>query len=103
MSLTVDFLEKAQAGFSTVCYRDSDVAVALVPRGAAAMSAAGAAAVVEAQQPIVGTTTVSCQITRLLLVEQHVRQPLSTQVTVAGAQTVSQAGAQRTGSQQTVS
>jgi len=73
-----------------------------VPRGAAAMSAAGAAAVVEAQQPIVGTTTVSCQITRLL-VEQHVRQPLSTQVTVAGAQTVSQAGAQRTGSQQTVS
>jgi hypothetical protein len=86
--------------------RENDAVVAFVPLlGAAAMSAAVAALVVEAQQLTAGMTTVSCQTIRLPLVEQQVRQPVSTQVTVAGAQagaqTVSHAGAQRTGSQQT--
>ncbi|MFM1997928.1 MAG: hypothetical protein RLZZ111_2315 [Planctomycetota bacterium] len=85
--------------------RENDAGVTLVPLGTTAMSAAAAVPVVEAQQVTDGTTTVSCQTTRLPLVVQQVRQPLSTQVTVAGAQagaqTVSHTGAQRTGSQQT--
>jgi hypothetical protein len=69
------------------------------------MSAVAAGAVVEAQQPAAGTTTVSRQTILLPPLEQQVRQPSSTQVTVAGAQagaqTVSHTGAQRTGSQHT--
>lgn len=81
------------------------MAITFVPLGAVATSAADAVPVVPAQQPTVGTTTVSCQTIRLPLVAQQVRQPVSTHVVVAGvqaeAQTVSHAGAQRTGSQQT--
>lgn len=73
-----------------------------MPLGTLAMSFAVAVPVVEAQQLTAGMTTVSCQTIRLPLVVQQVRQPLSMQVTVtgaqAGAQTVSHTGGQQTGS-----